>query len=59
MVASLDEAFNTNLNPIKVKTKKNKKKDMIQPEHLKNVNTNEFINQENNFVRTKKSNTTN
>ena len=26
MVASLDEAFNTNLNPIKVKTKKNKKK---------------------------------
>lgn len=53
MVASLDEAFNTNLQPIRVKTKKNKKKDMIQPEHLKNVNTNEFINQENNFVQQK------
>lgn len=53
MVASLDEAFNTNLNPIKVKTKKNKRKDIIQPEHLKNVNTNEFIHQENNFVEQK------
>ena len=46
MVASLEEAFNTNLQPIRVKSKKNKKKDIIQPEHLKNVNSNEFIEKE-------------
>lgn len=56
MVASLEEAFNTNLQPIRVKSKKNKKKDIIQPEHLKNINSNEFNEREKEFGNMKQNN---
>ena len=55
MVASLEEAFNTNLHSVRVKSKKNKKKDIIQPEHLKNINSNEFIERENEFGNMKQN----